>query len=306
MRARLHPVWAAGLVVAAMLALMPSPARAQVAVQVFKAAEEGMTPTALRQEAMKMGFAQAATEFAQRMLPCPLNETRTALLSSVIATRADHYVLSYRELSAAHSAEGFRLEMEVEVDRRQLRDDLAALGLDASCSQRLAFSLEPGEGMTDEDLQGLRDLVQLSGLTATPGVTPRLLMHRVGEDLLTGELATDQGSWAASGPDEASVWIELWGKYFARQEALRESAGGEVLMVSGWFTPDGAFEFDRVLAGWDQAVSEVRLVDVDVAPEGVSARWSIRIRDKARLSSLLDSWLAGKGLDHTLIGSEGR
>ncbi len=293
------------IILAVFLAVAAAPVQAQVTVSVFKAAEEGVTATDLRQQAMQMGFAQAVSELAVRMLPCEIGEQRAAMLAEVLKSRADHYVLSYLELESGHTAEGFRLEMEVEVDRRLLRDDLRALGLAATCEKHMAFALEPGDGLTEEDAAGFRDLAVLSGMAATLGVMPRLKAYRVGDDLMTGELVTDQGGWSASGPNPAAVWIELWGKYFARLEALADTGGGQVLMVSGWFTPDGAFEFDRVLDGWDQAVSEVRLVDVDMVPTGVEARWSVRVTDKARLSSLLDSWLAGRGLTYRLIGADG-
>ena len=304
MRARFSSlVLATGLALG--LLMVSAPASAQVTVKVFTPAQEGVSATDLRQKAMLAGFAQAVSQLAVRLLPCDIGEVRTGLLATVMETRADHYVLSYREVQAAHSAEGFRLEMEVEVDRRLLRDDLRALGLAASCQGRLAFALEPGDGLIPEDMDGLRDLARLAGMNVTPGVTPRLKAYRVGEDLITGELATPEGVWAASGPNAAAVWIELWGKYFARLEALANTGGGQMLMVSGWFTPDGVFEFDRVLDGWDLAVSEVRLVDVDMVPTGVEARWSIQVTDKARLASLLDGWLAGRGLTYSLIGPDG-
>lgn len=269
-------------------------------VTVFVAREEGDTATTLRKKALARGFAQAVTEAAVELSPCPLDEARKTLLPVLLDPRVNGYVLGYSEWGARHTPEGLELVLAVEVNRRRLRQDLASLGLAATCSQPLAVGLVPGTRLTAKDTTALRELFQLTGMVAAPGVQPELVVSRVSKDLLRGELHSGTGAWAANAPDMGGLWLALWPRYFAGQRSATAAAGREWLTVSGWFTPDGALEFDQELAGWDDEVASVRLLDLEMRSEGVAGRWELTIRDISGLKARLDAGLVGRGLTYRL------
>lgn len=288
---------------AAVLCLAPwtASASAQTEVTVFVPREETDTATGLRQKAQEQGFAQAVADTAAELSPCPLDETRRASLAALFGPRAGRYVQGYTELSSRHTPEGFELSLGVEVNRRQLRDDLAGLGLAATCNRPLAIGLAPGAGLTPEDTAALTDMVRLTGMTPTPGARPELLVSRVSADLLRGELHSDAGAWAANAADMGGLWLALWPRYFAQSRPTAAASGGGVLLtVSGWFVPDGALEFDREISGWDALVARAQLLDLQMRSEGVTAHWDLAVRDPAGLKARLEDYLAGRGLTYTL------
>ncbi len=75
-----------------------------------------------------------------------------------------------------------------------------------------------------------------------------------------------------------------------------------VLVVNGWFNPEGVREFARKLKSWDSAVQEVQLLDVEMKPTAVSASWSLEVSDQWVLRSYLNDYLPPRGLTFNLKG----
>jgi len=270
-------------------------------VQVFEPMAEGMSQRGLRDTARAQGFAQAVLEEANTMLGNKLPETRSALLKEYLLGHAEPYIQGYKVVSSQDYPEGLSLTMDVRVDRRTLRDSLGSMGLFATLGQPQAATVVwPGD-LSDEELQALHHLINLTGIAPTEGGSPVFTLER-GADKGTWKchLSYDGREWLAVNTDMAAAWFTLWPRFFDQATVQAAQTGGETLTVSGWFSPDGVLEFDRVLHGWDGAVQNARLVTMDMQPSGAGATWAVSVVNRDRLEMLLNAFLPQRGLSFHL------
>ncbi|WP_147821589.1 hypothetical protein [Salidesulfovibrio onnuriiensis] len=273
-------------------------------VEVFVPFEEGMTSMQLRQKATDAAFAQSVTDTALSLLPAPLSEDRQVLLKQYFLEKAGGYVLGYKEVSSFRAEDGLNLTMDVNVNRQALRTALQSMGIYYTVSEPLPVTFRHQGELDEESLQQVRDLILLTGLKRDLDVQPEFLLQREGEKLWKGRLIFEGRDWVAVKKDIPELWFELWKRYFGRKE-MRESASSSTrLRVSGWFTPDGVQDFDRVLQGWVSAVQEVKLAEMEMLPSGVAAIWDVRVVNRQLLKSRLEAFLPGRGLSFVITSKE--
>ena len=272
-------------------------------VQVFEPLEQGMSQRELRDKAQAQGFAQAVLDEAKVMLGSGFSEERAALLKEYFMDHAQPFIQGYKVVSAQDFPEGVSLTLDVRVDRKTLRDSLGSMGLFATLSAPQAASVTWPEGISDEDMLALQHLISLTGITPTEGATPAFTLE-YGDEKGTykARLSYDGQEWIAINRDMAQAWFTLWPRFFSRTQAQTAKTEGESLTVSGWFSPDGVLEFDRVLRGWDAAVQATQLVEMDMQPTGAGATWTLRVVNRDRLEMLLNSFLPQRGLSFHLAG----
>ena len=269
-------------------------------VRVFKPKEEDISPMQLRKQAMAEGFAQAVLEEAGSMLPGPLDEARKELLRVYFVDHAQPYVLGYKILSSQDMDAGLILSMVVRVNKTTLRQGLKSMGLLTTVLAPMNAAVTWPEGLDEDSMTQLQGLVTLTGIQVVDGILPSFVLKEGPEKTWKGKLILDDREWIATNKDMSVVWFDLWAHYFTRSEAKTTNASTPELSITGWFSPDGVLEFDRVLRTWDSAVQEVKLVEMDMQPAGVGARWNIRILKRDRLDTMLRAYLPQRGLSYQL------
>lgn len=269
-------------------------------VRVFKPKEEDISPMALRKEAMAEGFGQAVLEDALAMLPGELGEVRTELLKQYFVENAQPYILGYKILYSQDMDAGLILRLDVKVNKRTLRAGLKRMGLFSTIKTPLPASVVWPEDLDEEALLKLQGLVTLTGLQVTADTSPSFTFDPGPEKTYKARLVLDDREWVAMNKDMSVAWFELWAKYFTRSEVVASQASTQLLVINGWFSPDGVLEFDRVLRSWDSAVQEVQLIEMDMQPAGVGASWDVRILSSERLSRMLQGYLPQRGLSYQL------
>jgi hypothetical protein len=268
-------------------------------VRVFKPGEEGISPMELRERAMAEGFAQAVLNEARPMLPGELGEARAELLRLYMVDHSKPYVQGYKIVSSEASDAGLILGLDVLIDKAALRNGLRRMGLMATVQTPQAATVTWPADLGAEELTALQGLVQLTGLTQG-AAEPVLTLEKSSGTVYRGVLVSGEHRWVAMGKDLSTVWFDLWGRFFTRAEVVDARTNLYELTVSGWFSPDAALEFDRVLREWDSAVQEVELVELDMQPSGVGASWQVRLINAERLDSLLRGFLPQRGLTYRL------
>lgn len=274
-------------------------------VRVFRPGEAGVSPMELRNRAMAEGFAQAVLDEARRMLPAELDEARTELFRRYMAEYSKPYVQGYKILSSEAMDAGLILNLDVIIDKTALRDGLKRMGLMATVLAPQPASLTLPQNLGDEESATLAGLVALTGIRQEPAASPALVLEKGTGNAYTARLDSGDGRWTAHGKDLSVVWFDIWGRYFTRAEVRDARTNRYELSVAGWFSPDAALEFDRMLREWDSAVQEVELVELDMQPSGVGASWSVRVISGERLESLLLGYLPQRGLSHQLTQQAG-
>lgn len=273
-----------------------------VEVRVFKPMEEGMSPMQLRQQALAEGFAQAVTDQAVLMLPTPLGEARTGLLQEYMIDHSQQYIQGYRVVGSEAMDAGLILRLDVTINKPLLRQGMQRMGLFATLNEPLAATIAWPEDLVEESVVEIQKLMKLTGIQQTADSMPFFSVEAGSEQVFKARLVLEDREWVTMGKDLSAVWYELWAKYFSRSEAVEPLVNRQHLTVSGWFTADAALEFDRVLRGWDSAVQEVELVEMDMQTTGIGAIWSVRLLNAERLRTMLDSFLPQRGLSYQLSG----
>ena len=287
------------LIVVACLCVLAGTARAGE-VRVFKPMEEGVSRMELRNQAMAEGYAQAVLEEARRMLPGELGEVRTELLREHLLDHAEPYVQGYRILSSEAMDAGLILVLDVRVNKQSLREGLKNMGLFATVHAPQTAGVTWPADLDEASVTRLQGLMTLSGIQAEQGVLPAFSLESGPEGTFKGRLELDNREWVTINKDMTVVWFELWSRFFNRAEAVQARANVFRLSVSGWFSPDAALEFDRVLNDWDSAVQEVQLVELDMQPSGVGGLWEVRLLNGERFGMLLQGYLPQRGLSYQL------
>ncbi|MUM78363.1 hypothetical protein GKC30_12030 [Pseudodesulfovibrio sp. F-1] len=281
------------------LCLLASAAQA-VSVRVFKAGEAGVSPMQLRERAMAEGFAQAVLDESRALIPAELDEARAELLRLYMIDHAKPYVQGYKILSSEAMDAGLILSLDVIIDRTALRGGLRNMGFFTAMAAPQPVNLVVSGDLTQEEGSALVDLMALTGLRRETAGAPVFTLEKGGGGMFMAHLDAASGHWTARGEDLAPVWFELWGRFFTSPEATALRTDMRELSVAGWFSPDAALEFDRVLRGWDSAVQEVQLVELDMQPSGVGASWHLRLVNGERFAMLLGGYLPQRGLSHRL------
>lgn len=290
--------WFIGCVVAVLLLATAVQA---AEVRIFKPREEDISPMQLRAQAMAEGFAQAVLDQAVTMLPAGLDESRTEALRQYFVGHSKPYIQGYKIISSQDMEAGLILRLDVRVNRKVLRGGLIKLGLFQTTEQPLAASVVWPEDL-DEDASALvGSLVTMSGLALEEGAVPSFTLELGPKNSYKGHLILEDSEWKATNKDMSALWVELWARYFTKVEDSLEKEKPLELSISGWFAPDAALEFDRVLRGWESVVQEARLVEMDMQPTGVGAIWEIRTLGEERLKNMLQAYLPERGLSFVLV-----
>ncbi len=269
-------------------------------VRIFKPMEEGVSPMQLRNEAMAEGFALAVLEEAKPMLSGELDEVRTELFKQYLMVYGKPYIQGYKIVSSESMGTGLILRLDVRVNKKTLREGLKRLGLAVTVNQLQLATVTWPEEMSEEAIATLQGLIALTGLQLDQNVMPSFALEPGPEKTYKGRLVLDDREWVAINKDMTLLWIDLWGRFFTRNSVVESRNGMQRLSVTGWFSPDAALEFDRVLRGWDGAIQEPHLVEMDMQPTGVGASWEIRLLNAQRLDMLLKSFLPQRGLSYKL------
>lgn len=287
---------------------MAAPSFAFEEVRVFQprqVLEEGaeepreLSPSKLRSETLMLGFAEGVVQTALGMLPEVPSEQRLEIMRAFFKTKAGEWVLGYKEIASTATEEGLSMVLEVDVNRRAVREAVENLGLDRPAGEVRYVTLLPMPTLTEADKADLAAAMQLVNAAERPGFGPSFQVERLETGTLRGSFTSSRGGWTAMDADVASVWLMLWQKYNSGRTAATQAVD-TTLTVTGWFTPGGAHDFDRALQGWDTLVRFARLVEMDLETAGVSARWEIQPVNSEGLRRKLQTYLPPRGLEFTL------
>ncbi len=271
-------------------------------VTVFLPNEEGLSPVQHAAKLKDKGFSEAVYVEALGLLPGPLSEVRARYLKEFLEPRAGQFVLSYSQGQQVKMDEGTRSTVDVRVNKAGLKTLLQRLGLFSTLHAGQPFSLSM-RGPVPDQIVELNKLQVLSGVMPDTISQPDLEVSATpkGDKIFwTARLVAGPDFWEASGPNLDDVWYRVWGGFFSRKVASRGDAKELPLTVSGWFFPEGAAAFDRVLASWDPLVEQKNLMDVSLNSLGVSARWSVAFSDRSQLEEKLKEYTQSRGLSFVL------
>ncbi|WP_027722523.1 hypothetical protein [Maridesulfovibrio zosterae] len=306
------------VILAVMIAGSAVPAYA-VKVQIFKTAdpEQKVAVRTLRDEAVSEAFAQALLSESIRMIPGSLSPERTEALKVAFGKHYEEYISGYKDMDVKQDKEGISVSIDVNINRKSLRDVLRKMGLFAAedSTVETMINISNGKYPLNKDQQVKQDaeILSLMNLYALQNATVgsenenivTFSVQHVSRKRWRGELKSVSGSWSDSGPSMEIVWRNLWEKYYGKQTAGEVMNPKAVLVVSGWFNPEGVLEFGRKLKTWDSAAQEVKLLDVEMKPTVVSASWSLEVSDQWVLRSYLNDYLPPRGLTFSIEGLTG-
>lgn len=290
------------------------------ALHVSAPLDPALPPAQGRQQALDTAMAVAVMQDALRILPAPLSAPRADALRRFLEPKSRELVLSYQEavpktqppaqgLAEAQPAAGqtpgvpptppAALEYDIEVNRAALRTQLQGLGL-LSAGAR-SYSLRLGPGVAEGQLTALAELNLLMGLERAPAGMPAPLSITL-EKLPQGyykavlsQAAPNSKPFAADGGDLPAVWRNLFVMLFSGSD-YRPGGADRPLEITGWMNVDGVFDFDRLLASWDDCAQDARLSAAMLANGTISARWTARVTNPQRLSARLNETLPPRGL----------
>ncbi len=278
-------------VLALLLAACPAAAD-QITLTFPPDAPEAKAPA--KDKLLLKAFEQAVQERARSLLGSDLPAARQARVDAFLAARAQGLVQSYSELSFQSGPEGLQAVYDVSVDRAGLSRLLEQAGVSASRRAGEGYVLRAA-GLSRGVAEELAGLELLSGLTRQEGDgLPVLALESAGKGY-AAVLSAGGEQWRAGGDTLETVWLRAWGGFFSRGSVAPRQGGGLTLHVSGWSAPDGVEPFAKGLAAV-HGMDECLLSGVVLAAEGVSARFTVRTRDRAALEAYLKEATAGRGL----------
>ncbi|CCO24814.1 hypothetical protein [Maridesulfovibrio hydrothermalis] len=303
------------IIAAAFISVAAIPAHA-VKVQIFKAvdAEKEEPSRVLRNKAVSEAFAQALLAEAVRMIPGTLSSERAEALKWILGKNYEEYISGYKDMDIKQEDAGVTVRIDVNVNRKALRTALKKMGMfsagGAGVQAHVAVSNEKfvlGKEAQEKQNEQIATLIALYGIQQKNdakgnGTVVSFSVRHSSKKRWNGELASDLGKWFASGTSLEKVWRNLWERYYGVQDAQALMNPKAVLVVTGWFNPEGVREFGRKLKSWDSAVQEVQLLDVEMKPTAVSASWSLEVSDEWVLKSYLNDYLPPRGLTFNIEG----
>ncbi|WP_291327856.1 hypothetical protein [Desulfovibrio sp. UCD-KL4C] len=283
-----------------------------VNVQIFKPLEEDVSSKDMRAEAVSQAFAQALMSESVRMIPGSLSAERGSALKDMFTKHYEEFITGYRDMDVKFQEDGVAVRIDVNANRSELRAVLKRMGFFSDIKTNVKANIlvsngkfklsETDQAEFDADLQQLMVLYGVQKVISTESSTPKLSITQVSKKRWSGDLISSHGKWDASGRTVETVWKSLWAKYFSSENVQSTMNPKVVLVVNGWFNPDGVQEFDRMLKSWDSAVQEVKLLDVEMKPTAVSASWSLEVSDQWVLKSYLNDYLPSRGLSFNIDG----
>lgn len=187
------------------------------------------------------------------------------------------------------------VEMDVEVNREGIREQLSRLGLLAGPKHPRTFALRFGKGVAEADLKPLTGTLSLQDLTRAPQAPVQLTLERVPQGYLKAVLWAGTKTYAADGQDMTQLWLDIWGKFFSAREQ-QPGGQGSPIEITGFGQVDAVLEFTRTLQGWDDCVREVELHGIDVSAGNSTGRWTVRLTNPQRLDARLKEYLPGRKL----------
>lgn len=214
---------------------------------------------------------------------------------------------------AAQKASGapFDIELDVTVNRVYLRQTLVRLGLFAGVEHPGVFVLRLGSGVSEKDVKGFEAANALLGLARTQqnqaGTAPEIGLERLPQGYYKAVLRQNSPHGprvlAADSSDLATLWLDVWGKYFTEAERLA-GPGMQRLSVAGFASVDAVLEFYQQLSTWTDALQDAKLAVVGFGAEGVNAQITCRVTSQERLDAHLRPALLERKL--TLAGQAGQ
>lgn len=256
---------------------------------------------------------QAVLQAANDILPAPIEDARRVMLDRMLAKRAQGFVISYAEQESRTENDAVVRVFDVQVNRRSLKQWLRQLGLFATAHFDLGYSRSI-QGATAEQIQSIDQLAMLMGLDLRAGVTPAITISREGESW-KGSLQADSGTLSRTSESLSSVWLALWGEYFAgryEQDSLLAAAASNglkeetmanargTLTVRGWTSLDAVGSFDVHLKSWPAEAQDVAFGDMHFGASSIAATWSLTAKQPNALKERIDEYIAGKDLKYTL------
>lgn len=292
-----------------------NPANA-VKVQIFKPVDpqKEVSPRVFRDEAVSQAFAQALFSEAMRMIPGSLSPERSEALKEAFGQRYEEYIAGYKDMDVKQSEDGVSVRIDVNVNRKSLRDALKKMGMFVSAGQMIPSNIlvsnekyslnDEQQAEQNEKINSLIALYAIQNATVSGDVEKvvEFSVRHASKKRWNGEFKSTHGKWFASGTSMEKVWRNLWERYYGSQDTQALMNPKAVLVVNGWFNPEGVREFARKLKSWDSAVQEVQLLDVEMKPTAVSASWSLEVSDQWVLRSYLNDYLPPRGLTFNLKG----
>lgn len=273
-------------------------------VSIVQEKKQGISAMALRQKATDLAFAQAVTDAAIKMLPTELSVERAALLHEFYLGRAGNFVQGYRTIRSEVTEHGLSLTMDVTINRQAVRESLQKIGLYYTLEKPIPATFRQQGALDEVSLAELQSLMHLTGIVRGLDVLPEFILQRENKKLWRGTLIVSGRQWVAVKKEIADVWYELWASYFTSHGQQNSATAATCLRINGWFTPDGVYDFDQILQGWDSAVQDVHLVEMEMLDSGVTAAWRMRVLNQPMLQSKLDNFLLDRGLSYGFDGQE--
>lgn len=306
------------VILAAAIVGIAVPAHA-VKVQIFKPVdpEKEEASRVLRDKAVSQAFAQALLSESVRMIPGSLSSERSEALKITLGKRYEEYISGYKDMDVQQGEDGVSVRIDVNVNRKSLRAALKKMGMfvpvgktvftDILISNEKYTLNEERQAKQNEQINTLTALYAIQNATTAENddSVAEFSVRHVSKKRWSGELKSSYGKWFASGTSLETVWRNLWERYYGSQNVDVLMNPKAVLVVSGWFNPEGVREFGRKLKSWDSAVQEVQLLDVEMKPTAVSASWSLEVSDQWVLRSYLNDYLPPRGLNFNLDGLAG-
>lgn len=287
-----------------------------VKVQIFKPVdpEKEVASRVLRDKAVSQAFAQALLSESVRMIPGSLSSERSEALKITLGKRYEEYISGYKDMDVQQGEDGVSVRIDVNVNRKSLRAALKKMGMFVPAGKTVFTDIlisnekytlnEEREAKQNEQINTLSALYAIQNATTVEkdDSVAEFSVRHVSKKRWSGELKSSYGKWFASGTSLETVWRNLWERYYGSQNVDVLMNPKAVLVVSGWFNPEGVREFGRKLKSWDSAVQEVQLLDVEMKPTAVSASWSLEVSDQWVLRSYLNDYLPPRGLNFNLDG----
>ncbi len=260
-----------------------------------------------KKRAIREALAQVALQRALELIPGTLSPERQELLRQSLASHTIGLASKQEEIGLSEGLDGLKLRVDLEVREDVLRRLIERMGVFYTAGVQLPYQLNltaPGEN--PQEL--VKNLELLTGVYASPEAWPHLNLSYANKTWNGGIEAPD-GRYDASGSDLPTLWFTLWGWYFTVHGPLPPpnmgpEHGGVELMISGWPAPDGVYNFEHMLRGFQPAVAAATLKSVTMQPTGIAATWELSVRDLESLRQRMDNFCQSRGLVYEITGGE--
>lgn len=258
-----------------------------------------------KKRALQEGIVQLAVRRAVEILPGQLGPERLELLGQYLMRHTSGLEARHEETGLSEGVDGLKLRLDLELREDVLRRLLERMGVFFTAGIRLPYQLSMS---APQEISAplVASLELLTGVYHSPEAWPRLSLS-FEQNTWSGGIETPGDRYDASGSDLPTLWFTLWGWYFTVHGPLPPpdmgpERGGVQLTVSGWPAPDGVYDFEHVLRGFQPAVASATLKSLVMQPSGITAVWELTVRDMDSLRLRLDAFCQSRGLRFELTG----